>query len=110
MTCITVNRDRRHSSWSSALKTARDALTRFRWLPGEVRAHNTSCCGACPQTTLAPAELLDELEIQSDAHAVDEDDALICQVLAGDFVADEGIDGLHGTDEFYRFGGILLRA
>jgi hypothetical protein len=48
--------------------------------------------------------LLNKLQVQGDAHAIDEDDALIEKLLVRDFGVHELLDGGARTNEFDGFG------
>ncbi len=48
--------------------------------------------------------LLNELQVQGDAHAIDEDDALIKKLLVRDFGVHELLDRGARTNEFDGFG------
>ena len=56
---------------------------------------------------LCQLPLLNELQVQGDAHTVDEDYALIEELLVGDFGVDELLEGGTRANEFDRFGGAL---
>src|SRR2546429_7753004 len=62
------------------------------------------------QTCALPiSELFDQLQVEGNAHAVDEHDALVEQLLVGDFRIDEFLKLGARADELDGFGGFLGR-
>src|SRR6184192_3906728 len=57
----------------------------------------------------AHTELFDQLQVEGNAHAVDEHDALVEQLLVGDFRIDEFLKLGARADELDGFGGFLGR-
>src|SRR5713101_8947660 len=50
----------------------------------------------------------DELQVEVDPHTVHQHDALVDQILAGNFILDERSNGPHLANEFNRLGAILF--
>lgn len=53
--------------------------------------------------------LLNELQIQGDAHAVHENDALVEELLVGDFRVDELLESFARANELDGFGSLFRR-
>lgn len=63
--------------------------------------------GPDPPRLGAVCTLLHELQIQRDPDTVDEDDALVEELLVGDFRVDELLESVTRADEFDGFGGFF---
>lgn len=58
---------------------------------------------------LGPRELFNKFEVEGDAHSVDQDNALIEQLLVGDFRIDELSQSFTRANEFDGLGGFSCR-